>query len=107
MQALDFHVFKSLLNEVHSKAFGEPIAKIRHSKAQTLAWIIEEETGVMLSYKSLTNYVNAVLEGHSEKVNPNYTTLAVLTQFVTGEKPEKQLAAFWFKYRAGRLATAA
>ena len=107
MQTKDFSIFKALLSEVHQKAFGEPIAKIRHGKANTLAWIIEEETGVMLSYKSLTNYVNAVLEGQAEKVNPNCATLAALTQFATGEKPEKQLAAIWFKYRAGMLAAAA
>lgn len=103
MQAKDFYVFRSLLADVHSKAFGEPISKIPHSKAHTLAWLIEESTGVMLSYKSLTNYINAVLEGNPEKVNPNCATLAILAQFAMGEKTSKQVAALWFKYRAGQL----
>lgn len=103
MQTKDFFIFRTLLTDVHSKAFGEPIAKLPHSKAHTLAWLIEESTGVVLSYKSLTNYINAVLDEHPEKVNPSCVTLATLTQFVTGEKAEKQLAAVWFKYRAGLL----
>ena len=106
MQTKDFSVFQSLLQDVHAKAFGEPIARIPHSKAHTLAWLIEDATGVILSYKSLTNYFNAVLEDQPEKVNPNCVTLATLTQFVTGEKANTRLAAIWFKYRAGLLAAA-
>ena len=106
MQTKDFSIFQSLLTEVHAKAFSEPLAKIPHSKAQTLAWLIEDATGVMLSYKTLTNYINAVLEGQPEKVNPSCVTLATLTQFVTGEKASKQLAVVWYKYRAGLLAAA-
>jgi len=103
MQTKDFHIFRSLLADVHAKAFGEPISKIPHSKAQTLAWLIEEATGVMLSYKSLTNYINAVLDENPEKVNPSCITLATLAQFATGEKASKQVAVGWFKYRAGML----
>ena len=103
MQAKDFSIFRSLLSDVHSKAFGEPLSKIRHSKAHTLAWLIEESTGVMLSYKTLTNYINAVLEENPEKVNPNCMTLATLAQFATGEKSNKQMAMLWYKYRAGQL----
>jgi hypothetical protein len=106
MQAKDFSVFRSLLAAVHSKAFGEPLSRLPHSKAHTLAWLIEEATGVVLSYKSLTNYINAVLEEKPEKVNPNCATLATLAQFATGEKASKQLAALWFRYRAGLLAEA-
>ncbi len=103
MQAKEFSIFRSLLSEVHTKAFGEPISKIPHSKAHTLAWLIEEATGVMLSYKSLTNYVNAVLDENPDKVNPSCITLATLAQFATGEKAGKQMAALWFKYRAVQL----
>ena len=104
MQAKDFAIFRSLLSDVHAKAFGEPISKIPHSKAHTLAWLIEESTGVMLSYKSLTNYINAVLEENPDKVNPSCITLATLAEFASGEKASKQRAALWFKYRAGQLA---
>ncbi len=103
MQAKDFAIFRSLLSEVHRKAFGEPLAKIPHGKANTLAWLIEDATGVLLSYKSLTNYINAVLEEDPEKVNPNGATLAALAQFATGEQAQKQAAILWYKYRAGRM----
>ncbi len=103
MQAKDFSIFRSLLTDVHAKAFGEPISKLPHSKAHTLAWLIEEATGVVLSYKSLTNYINAVLEEKPEKVNPSCVTLATLAQFATGEKAGKQMATLWYKYRAGML----
>lgn len=106
MQTKDFFVFKKLLSDVHSKAFGEPLSKLPHGKANTLAWLIEEATGVMLSYKSLSNYINAVLEENPEKVNPNGATLTALTQFVTGESANKPLAVIWYKYRAGFLAAA-
>jgi len=104
MKEQDFSIFRSLLSDVHSKAFGEPISRLPHSKAHTLAWLIEEATGVVLSYKSLTNYINAVLEESPEKVNPNCFTLSVLAQFATGEAAGKQVAAIWFKYRAGTMA---
>jgi len=103
MQAKDFSVFRVLLSEVHSKAFGEPITKLPHAKAHTLAYLIEEVTGVVLSYKSLTNYINAVLEENPDKVNPSCITLATLAQFATGEQASKQMAALWFRYRAGHL----
>jgi hypothetical protein len=106
MQAKDFSVFRTLLSDVHNKAFGEPLEKLPHSKAHTLAWLIEDATGISLSYKSLTNYANAVLEECPEKVNPNCATLAALAQFATGEQGGKQMAKLWFRYRAGLLAEA-
>ncbi len=101
MQSSDFSVFSSLLADVHFKAFGEPLSKLPYSKAQTLAYFIEETTGVMLSYKSLTNYINAVLKEIPTKVNPNPTTLAALVQFLEGEKAGRQMTHTWFKYRMG------
>lgn len=103
MQTKDFFVFKKLLSDVYIKAFGEPLSKLPHGKANTLAWLIEESTGVLLSYKSLSNYINAALEESPEKINPNCATLSALTQFVTGEQANKSLAILWFKYRAGQL----
>lgn len=107
METKDFAIFRTLLSDVYLKAFGEPLSKIPHSKAHSLAWLIEESTGIVLSYKSLTNYVNAVLEGNPAKVNPSCITLATLAQFATGEKAGKQLAAFWFRYRAEMLSSVA
>ncbi len=107
MQTKDFFVFRTLLTEVHIKAFGESISKLPHGKANTLAWLIEEATGVLLSYKSLSNYINAVLEENSDKVNPNGATLAALVEFASGEKTGRQVAALWFKYRANMLSARA
>ncbi|MBC7774934.1 MAG: hypothetical protein H7246_05795 [Phycisphaerae bacterium] len=101
MQSSDFYVFSALVADVHFKAFGEPLTKLPYSKAQTLAYFIEETTGVTLSYKTLTNYINAVLEEIPTKVNPSSTTLATLVQFVEGEKAGRQMAHNWFKYRMG------
>ncbi|MDX1910993.1 MAG: hypothetical protein SFV22_05885 [Saprospiraceae bacterium] len=106
MQAKDFAIFRTLLSDVHAKAFGEPLNKLPHSKANTLSWLIEEATGIALSYKSLANYANAVLEECPDKVNPNCATLAALAQFATGEQAGKQMAALWYRYRAGLLAEA-
>lgn len=100
MQTKDFSAFRSLLADVHLKAFGEPLDKLPHSKAHSLAWIIEEETGVVLSYKTLTNYINAVLDEAPNKVNPNCTTLAVLSQFALGEKAKNPMPVLWYRYKS-------
>lgn len=106
MQPKDFNVFCTLLSDVHSKAFGEPLAPIPHGKAQTLSWFIEESTGIMLSYKSLKNYIHAALTQAPENINPNGATLSALACFVTGEKTDIALPGPWFRYRAGRLSLA-
>jgi hypothetical protein len=100
MQTKDFSAFRSLLADVHNKAFGEPLDKLPHSKAHSLAWIIEEETGVVLSYKTLTNYINAVLDEAPSKINPNCTTLAVLSQFALGEQANKPMPVLWYRYKS-------
>ncbi|MCW5922128.1 MAG: hypothetical protein KIS77_07295 [Saprospiraceae bacterium] len=110
MEAKEFSVFRSLLTDVHSKAFGEPLSKLPHGKAQTLCWLIYEDTGELLSYKTLGNYFTAIVEGAPERVNPSDATLAILAKFVTGEKNKStplamQMGAYaaWYKYRSNAL----
>ncbi|GAB4491756.1 MAG: hypothetical protein OHK0019_12450 [Saprospiraceae bacterium] len=111
MEAKEFTVFSSLLSDVYAKAFGEQISRLPHGKAQTLCWLIHEATGELLSYKTLGNYVAAVLAGNSSAINPSDATLAILAQFVSGNdahqagRHEMRAGAYaaWYKYRSGIL----
>ncbi|MBV6441298.1 MAG: hypothetical protein DYG98_03740 [Haliscomenobacteraceae bacterium CHB4] len=111
MEAKEFTVFRSLLADVHTKAFGEPISKLPHGKAQTLCWLIHEATGELLSYKTLGNYVDAVLSNDPHAINPCNATLAILAKYVTGDEArsgrhEMRMGAYapWYKYRSSVLA---
>ena len=61
MGSKDMAIFRTLLTDEYLKTFGEPLTKIPHSKAHLLAWLIEGYTSIILIYRSLTNYTNAVL----------------------------------------------
>ena len=110
MEAKEFSIFRTLLTEVYSNAFGEPISKLPHGKAQTLCWLIHEATGELLSYKTLGNYVDAVLNDDPLSVNPCHSTLAILAKFVTGSdlqsgRHEMRMGDYapWYKYRSNIL----
>lgn len=111
METKDFYVFRTLLNEVHTAAFGEPLSPLPHGKAQTLSWLIEEVTGEMLSYKTLGNYAQAALRDDPSGVNPNPSTLSLLVKFATGTQAQPDTRpgcrtnaqAAWYRYRSGRL----
>jgi hypothetical protein len=110
METKEFYVFRTLLADVYFKAFGEPISKLPHGKAQTLCWLIHEATGELLSYKTLSNYVAAVLADNALAINPCHATLAILAQYVTGMAPqngrhEMRMGAYapWYKYRISIL----
>jgi len=111
MEIKDFSVFRTLLNEVHSTAFGEPLHPLPHGKAQTLSWLIEEATGEMLSYKTLGNYAQAALRDDPSGINPNPSTLSLLVKFATGPQVQPDArhgsrtnpSAEWYRYRSGRL----
>ncbi len=111
METKEFSVFRSLLIDVFSKAFDEPITRLPHGKAQTLCWLIHEATGELLSYKSLGNYAAAVLAGNAASINPCHSTLAILAKYVAGNAPqngrhEMRMGAYapWYKYRSSVLA---
>jgi hypothetical protein len=100
MERKDFSVLSRLLSDVHAKAFGESLTKLPHGKAQTLSWLIYDATGELLSYKSLTNYVCAVLENTPHKINPTAMTLSILAQFASGAKNAAAGCLPWFTYRS-------
>lgn len=111
MEAKEFTVFRSLLADVCSKAFGEQqLTKLPHGKAQTLSWLIHEATGDLLSYKTLSNFIAAALEEKPQLVNPSDATLSILAQFVADEecKSDHRIMragayAAWYKYRSNAL----
>ncbi len=110
MKPIDFLIFKRLLSEVYFKAFSEHLSQLPHGKAQILSWMIFEQTGELLSYKSLGNYVQAILEGTPEKINPTGATLGILAGFLRskgGEIPrsgKRSNHSFtWYQYRSGVL----
>lgn len=111
MEAKEFSVFCNLISETYQKAFGEELSKLPHGKALTLSWIIQEETGELLSHKTLGNYVAAALHGNPGKVNPTAATLSILARFVsddrsTGGRHEMRMGAYaaWYRYRIRMLA---
>ncbi|MCB0527471.1 MAG: hypothetical protein KDC61_12395 [Saprospiraceae bacterium] len=111
MGTKDFTVFRTLIADVYTKAFGEPLAKLPHGKAQTLSWMIHEITGELLSHKSLSNYIHAILKGDPGRINPTDATLSILARFVSGEKEtggrhEMRMGIYapWYKYRVRVLA---
>lgn len=107
MEIKDFSVFRTLLNEVHATAFGEPLTSLPHGKAQTLSWLIEEATGEMLSYKTLGNYTQAALRNDPSGINPNPSTLSLLVKYAIGQPHQSASranpCADWYRYRSGRL----
>jgi hypothetical protein len=106
METKDFLVLSTLLSDVHAKAFGEPFSKLNHSKSQTLSWLIQDATDVLLSYKTLSNLFAAVAANTSACINPNVSTLAALAAYVSfpDAKPMRPLQIAWFQYRSRCLA---
>ena len=108
METKDFSVLCALLSDVHAKAFGESISKLNHSKAQTLSWLIQDATGVLLSYKTLGNLFAAVSANAPAAINPNTSTLAILVKYVSDTEPLRRMDAclgvVWFQYRSRYLA---
>lgn len=98
MSTKEFTIFQNLLHEVYTKAFGEPLSTLPHGKAQALSWFIEESTGQLLSYKTLANYVGAVLNRKPASVNPTPTTLAILIRYAR-EQPAGNEHMIWYRYR--------
>lgn len=104
MDKKDFCVFYTLLSDVHAKAFGEPLARLPHGKAQTLSWMVYEATGELLSYKSLSNFVAAALADTPHKINPTGMTLSILAQYATGMMRATACRGLaWYRYRSQRL----
>jgi hypothetical protein len=101
MNSKDFSVFRILLTELYSKAFGEPLSDLPYGKAQALRWIIHDTTGNLLSYKSLRNYVSAAIENKPDRVNPSEFTLSTLVRFISEDNDNIDVreCVAWYKYR--------
>ncbi|MCS7036579.1 MAG: hypothetical protein RMJ33_06735 [Saprospiraceae bacterium] len=97
MKTHEFSTFQRLLGEVYLKAFGEPLSPLTYGRAQALSWLIEEATGQVLSYKTLSNYVKAATGDASARVNPNASTLAILVRYLHGQAPANDVVA-WTLY---------
>ncbi len=103
MKINDFKVFSNLLADLHQQVFGEKMAHLPYGKSKTLSWLIFDKTGKMVSYKSLTNYVRAVLDQKPDDINPSDMTLSILTHCLL----EKSMPAFsnethvllWYSYK--------
>lgn len=94
MKTHEFSSFRQLLSEVHLKAFGEPLSPLTYGRAQALSWLIEEVTGQVLSYKTLSNYTRAALGEPSARVNPNASTLAILVRYLREKAPANDVIAW-------------
>lgn len=101
----DYLVFADLLAKVHNKAFCEKLTPLYYSKAVSLSWLIYECTGELLSYKTLSAYVRAVLEETPQKVNPTNATLGILAHYVSNnddcrQKKRQEMSLYWYAYRS-------
>ena len=103
MEKNDFSIFRTLLSDVHAKAFGEPLDRLPHGKAQSLSWMIYESTGELLSYKSLSNFVGAVLSNAAHRINPSSATLSILARFADDVPAATRGGLAWYKYRSQAL----
>ncbi len=81
MKIKDFKIFTQLMEVVYEKAFNEKMEDFTHGKAQSLSWFIYQQTGKMLSYKSLSNYMRAIHHNTPETINPTTSTLSILIQY--------------------------
>lgn len=91
--------FRQLLGEVHLKAFGEPISPLTYGKAQALSYLIEEATGQMLSYKTLSNYARWASGDVMLRMSPNVSTLAILVRYLRNQTPVNDWLAWNMYYR--------
>lgn len=105
MSSNEFPIFQTLLSDVYSKAFGEPLSNLPHGKAQALSWFIEETTGQLLSYKTLSNYVSAILRKSPASINPSPTTLSILIRYLR-QQPAGNDRLIWYQYRSTNMQAA-
>jgi len=105
MRNLDYLIFTDLLAKVHHKAFCEQLTPLHYSKAVSLSWLIHERTGELLSYKTLSAYVKAVLNETPQKINPTNATLGILAHYVNNDdlcklKNRQEMSVYWYTYRS-------
>ena len=109
MDEFDLHVFRELFRAVYSTCFGEPLDnQLTESESKHLSHEIEENTGLVIGWKSLKNYAAFILsEPPGKTENPSIATLDTLARYVfnapaTSEVQRKKAEAhfpYWFRYR--------
>jgi hypothetical protein len=95
----DAVLLHQLLSRVHDAAFQEPLAHLPYSKARLLSYLIQEKTGFLLSYKTLSNYVAFALQPAATAPNPALHTLGVLAQFACNWPPHVEPGLYWFRFK--------
>lgn len=109
MHWLDYQAFSSLFNEVVRKGFGHPLdTPLSEPQCRHLSLIVEEQTGLVIGWRSLKNYAASLLQlGPNTTENPSQATLDTLARYVldapmTTEAERKrngETVQYWFRFR--------
>nr|WP_293838823.1 hypothetical protein [uncultured Arsenicibacter sp.] len=109
MDELDRGAFTDLVNAVVRKCFGHPLeAPLSEPESKHLSNHIEEQTGLVVGWRSLKNYAAFLLNPTPGKQeNPSMATLDTLARYVLNASPiteaerkqSDRLFQYWFRYR--------
>ena len=109
MDDFDRRVFADLFNAVVVKCFGHPLSSpLSEPESKHLSTEIEENTGLVIGWRSVKNYALFLLNPSPEKQeNPSVATLDTLARYVlaapvTSEAERKKTeehSPYWFRYR--------
>lgn len=109
MNHSDREVFHALLREAYVKCFGNELSSnLSETDSKFFSNEIFENTGLIIGWKSLKNYVSSVLKTTSDKLeNPSVATLDTLARYVlkapvtseTQRKMNEGHYPFWFRYK--------
>lgn len=108
MTPTELHAFAQVFKAVCAKCFGRAVAQpLSEPESRHLSHEIEEQTGLVVGWKSLKNYSVFVLHPETAKPeNPSAATLDTLARYLAGapatnearRKREGTNASFWFRY---------
>ncbi|MDX1941570.1 MAG: hypothetical protein SFU99_13515 [Saprospiraceae bacterium] len=109
MNEQDALAFADLFKEVYHKCFGNALNKaLSEPESKHLSNEIEDQTGLVIGWKSIKNYAAFVLkEAPDKRVNPSIATLDTLARYVyeapkTSENQRKKNEGhfpYWFRYK--------
>ena len=109
MNESDLPVFAELFKKAVARCFSSiPDRPLTESECRQLSLEIEEQTGLVIGWKSLKNYAAFVLGAPTQpSVNPSVASLDTLARYVSmapassETQRKKQIAPYkyWFRYR--------
>ncbi|MBK7869271.1 MAG: hypothetical protein IPJ74_00630 [Saprospiraceae bacterium] len=109
MNEQDALAFADLFKEAYHKCFGNALNKaLSEPESKHLSNEIEDQTGLVIGWKSIKNYAAFVLkEAPDKRVNPSIATLDTLARYVyeapkTSENQRKKNEGhfpYWFRHR--------